>query len=52
MRKLVLNTYDYNDIPWYMHDAELYIIEEVPYNDEYDTVLAGTTEYFVYLKEE
>ena len=47
--RLVFHCRDYNDIPWHMLDNELYTIEKVVYDDDYDLALAGTTEYFVYL---
>lgn len=48
-RNCIFHTWDYNAIPWYMLDEEMYIIEEVVY-DDYDPALDGSTEYFVYLK--
>ena len=49
MRKPIFKTWDYNAIPWYMLDDDMYTIEEVVY-DDYDPALDGSTEYFVYLK--
>lgn len=49
VRTLIFHTDEYENIPWYMLDNELYTIEQVVYDEEYDVVLAGTTEYFVYL---
>ena len=49
MRKPIFKTWDYNAIPWYMLDEDMYTIEEVVY-DDYDPALDGSTEYFVYLK--
>lgn len=48
-RDCIFHTWDYDAIPWYMLDEEMYIIEEVVY-DDYDPALDGSTEYFVYLK--
>ena len=49
MRKPIFKTWDYDAIPWYMLDEDMYTIEEVVY-DDYDPALDGSTEYFVYLK--
>lgn len=48
-RNCIFHTWDYDAIPWYMLDDEMYTIEEVVY-DDYDPALDGSTEYFVYLK--
>ena len=48
-RNCILHTWDYDAIPWYMFDEDMYTIEEVVY-DDYDPALDGSTEYFVYLK--
>lgn len=49
MKKLILRTNGYNDIPWYMFNDELYTIEKVSYDNEDDPALIGMTEYFVYI---
>ena len=49
MRKPIFKTWDYNAIPWYMFDEDMYTIEEVRYEDDFDLVLAGAVEYLVYL---
>lgn len=48
-RNCIFHTWDYDAIPWYMLDEDMYTIEEVVY-DDYDPALDGSTEYFVYLK--
>lgn len=49
MMRAIFHAWDINDIPWYMFNEDMYTIEEVVYEDDYDLALAGTTEYFVYL---
>ena len=49
MKKPIFRTWDYNAIPWYMFDEDMYTIEEVRYEDDFDLVLAGSVEYLVYL---
>ena len=49
MKKVIFRTWDYNAIPWYMFDEDMYTIEEVAYSDDFDLVLAGSVEYLVYL---
>lgn len=49
MKKPIFRTWDYNAIPWYMFDEDLYTIKEVTYSDDFDLVLAGSVEYLVYL---
>ena len=49
MRKPIFKTWDYNAIPWYMFDEDMYTIEEIRYEDDFDLVLAGSVEYLVYL---
>lgn len=48
----IYHYWDCNDIPWYMFDEDMYTIEEIRYDDDYDLALAGSVEYFVYLNEE
>ena len=50
--KPIYHCWDYNDIPWYMLDNELYTIEATAYEDDYDLALSGAVEYFVYLNQE
>ena len=49
MRKPIFKTWDYNAIPLYMFDEDMYTIEEIRYEDDFDLVLAGSVEYLVYL---
>ena len=49
MKKCLFHTWDYDTIPWYMFDEDMYTIEEVAYSDDFDLVLAGPVEYLVYL---
>lgn len=49
MKKPIFRTWDYNAIPWYMFDEDMYTIEEIAYSDDFDLVLAGSVEYLVYL---
>ena len=48
-RNCIFHTWDYDAIPWYMFDEDLYTIEEIRYEDDFDLVLAGSVEYLVYL---
>ena len=49
MKKVIFRAWDINDIPWYMFDEDMYTIEEIRYEDDFDLVLAGSVEYLVYL---
>lgn len=49
MKKCLFHTWDYDAIQWYMFDEDMYTIEEVRYEDDFDLVLAGSVEYLVYL---
>ena len=49
MKKPIFRAWDINDIPWYMLDEDMYTIEEIRYEDDFDLVLAGSVEYLVYL---
>ena len=49
MMRTIFHAWDINDIPWYMFNENMYTIEKVVYEDDYDLALSDTVEYLVYL---